>query len=196
MSLKIVKRWSDFEQLNEIEAGTAATYEKAGYASSPWTTGWPEDFGRYQANDLLWVALADGKPAGFAVCDIFKDMIHLEEIDVHPAYQGKGIGKALLTKVIEEAIRRRLTAITLRTFATTPWSINLYRKFGFQEINQGEEPYYISTHRAAERSMGFPEEGRCTMILPLPSPTSVNSDTFLPNHLVHDDGPRTRHVEG
>lgn len=48
-----------------------------------------------QQAGLLWVALAAGEPVGFAVASVCGQRLHLEELDVLPAYGRRGIGSAL-----------------------------------------------------------------------------------------------------
>jgi GNAT superfamily N-acetyltransferase len=161
-SFTIVRHWPDRKALGRIEEEAASSYLKVGYDALSWAVNVPEE-----ANGLLWVAVLDGEPVGFAICDIFHTALHLEEIDVVPPHQGKGIGKALVKAVIEEARRRRMPMVSLRTFLTTPWSIELYRKEGFQVVKESEAPWYIPFHCRTESKIGFPIEDRCTMTLVL-----------------------------
>ena len=170
--LKIVSNWKQFNVLRDIESTAAAKYFETGYDPSLWSTNHPEDFARYAANDLLWVALWENSPVGFAIADIFRDALHLEELDVLPEYQGRGIGTTLVNEVIAAARRRLMKTVTLRTFHTTPWSVGLYKKCGFQIIQ--ETPYYLQLHLVNERNMGLPLDDRCTMLLSVQNMSDVS----------------------
>lgn len=163
--IDIEKTWSNHDDLIAIEAAASAMYAQVGYDSAAWATNFPEAFSRHQANGLLWVATIHGKPVGFAVADLFGDSIHLEEIDVHPICQRKGVASALLNAVIAEARERLLRQLTLRTFTTTPWSMALYNKFEFNKLTV--PPYYLTQHLLKEQAMGITVEDRCTLALGL-----------------------------
>ena len=163
--LKIIQNFDDYFCLQQIEKAAAIKYLKSGYQSNNWPVNHAETFSRHHANNLLWVALWNDIPVGFAIVDIFHESFHLEEIDVHPNYQGKKIGYSMMLSVINDAKRREMKNITLRTFLTTAWSIHLYEKCGFNIIN--EIPYYLVPHLKNEETMGLFLKDRCTMNLNL-----------------------------
>lgn len=57
---------------------------------------------------------------------------HLVRLTVHPAYQGRGIGAALLAHTLAGYHQRGLTAVSLNTQLDNLPSQKLYRHFGFQ----------------------------------------------------------------
>jgi GNAT superfamily N-acetyltransferase len=163
----IVRHWQDFAELQRIEQRASERYREIGYEALGWSDEFPESFARHEANGLLWVATVDGRAAGFAVADLFRDVLHLEELDVDPSHQRRGLGTLLVGAVIDEARARLLGAVTLRTFLTTPWSVGLYEKCGFRTVEPAREPAHLAPHRARERAMGLRRNERCTMILEL-----------------------------
>jgi ribosomal protein S18 acetylase RimI-like enzyme len=82
-------------------AAIAAVFAAAREEAMPWLPVLhtaEEDvayFGRAIADDEVWVAEVDGRIAGFAA--IGKEL--LDHIYVHPAFQRRGIGEALLAQV-------------------------------------------------------------------------------------------------
>lgn len=54
---------------------------------------------------------------------------------VHPKYQRKGIGSALLKYVEEEAHKMKLKRLQLFTHEKAFWAINFYKKHGYRIIN-------------------------------------------------------------
>ena len=56
----------------------------------------------------------------------------------HPAYRGRGIGRALSDALIKTASAQGFTKMRLDTVLAAKESLALYRKLGFQEI----APYY------------------------------------------------------
>ena len=61
-----------------------------------------------------------------------------EEIILKDNYKGKGIGKILVVKIIEEAKNKKYEIMRLDTIKTMEAALNIYYKIGFYEI----EPYY------------------------------------------------------
>jgi ribosomal protein S18 acetylase RimI-like enzyme len=59
------------------------------------------------------------------------DRGHLFSLYIHPKYAGKGFGKALLARVLEELTGRGFTEISLWVFKTNESAQALYRKNGF-----------------------------------------------------------------
>ncbi len=62
---------------------------------------------------------------------------YLPLIGVDPAYQGKGIGAALLRPALEEADRERLPAYLE---STNPRNLSLYRRHGFEVVGTIQVP--------------------------------------------------------
>lgn len=88
-----------------------------------------------QQENLLWVACdRNDTPIGFAYVEKLGNNWHLEELDVHPQYQKKGIGSALVKAICDRAKEMRISAITLTTFRDIPWNAPFYEKMGFAAI--------------------------------------------------------------
>ena len=62
-----------------------------------------------------------------------KQTAEFRRLYVKPAFQGKGIGKALLLAGIEEGKRRGFRALLLDTFKQKEGPQTLYKKLGFNE---------------------------------------------------------------
>ncbi len=91
---------------------------------------------RAQTEGRLWVALApDGRPVGFAIAEGAGDVAFLVEVDVHPAHQRKGLGRALIEAVIAWARAEGFRALTLTTFASVPWNAPFYERLGFRRLD-------------------------------------------------------------
>lgn len=86
----------------------------------------------------LLLARAGEKAVGCgALRRISADTCELKRLYVQPAYRGRGIGRKLLSLLIEKAEELDYRYIRLDTLARLEEALNLYRSFGFQEI----EPY-------------------------------------------------------
>jgi len=94
-----------------------------------------EDFERSRGAGLLWVALADDVPVGFAQLEILEaSSAHLDEIDVHPHHGRRGIGTRLVRTVCEWSALNGYQAVTLATFRDVQWNMPFYAKMGFEVI--------------------------------------------------------------
>jgi ribosomal protein S18 acetylase RimI-like enzyme len=92
------------------------------------------------SRSLLWVAVDDvsDSPVGFILGDIVDGNIHIAEMDVHPEYGRRGIGKDLVKQVINFAAKNQFKVITLTTFKHLKWNAPFYQKLGFQRIEESE----------------------------------------------------------
>lgn len=73
------------------------------------------------------------------------DVAELKRMFVQPAYQHRGIGKELLEKAVTLANDLHYTCIRLDTLNYMTPAINLYKKYGFYEI----EAYYLNPNTTA-----------------------------------------------
>jgi [ribosomal protein S18]-alanine N-acetyltransferase len=80
--------------------------------------------------------------AGFAGMWIMYDEAHITTIGVDPDFRGQGLGELLLVAMIDEALRRGATWITLEVRVSNDLAQRLYRKYGF--IVQGTRRHYYS----------------------------------------------------
>lgn len=92
-------------------------------------------------NGKYLVAEAEGKIVGHAMLDPLKlsatrHVVHLT-LAVHPGWQGKGIGKALLGALIGWAkAAAAVKKIELHVRASNTNARDLYKKFGFIEVGR------------------------------------------------------------
>ena len=77
------------------------------------------------------VALIAGQLVGFQLSTRNRWSAHLARMTVAPAYQGHGVGTALLQTAIRSYQQARLESVSLNTQVDNQSSQSLYRKFGF-----------------------------------------------------------------
>jgi ribosomal-protein-alanine N-acetyltransferase len=114
---------NDFDTLAEMEvAAFAPLWRHSAHALR---------LASYQALsfDVAWV----GETAvGFQLSAHSSSGAHLVRLTVHPAYQGQGIGSALLAHALAGYHRHGLTHVSLNTQVDNAASQRLYRKFAFR----------------------------------------------------------------
>ncbi|MEV7660827.1 ribosomal protein S18-alanine N-acetyltransferase [Paenarthrobacter sp. NPDC089316] len=81
------------------------------------------------------VAEADGGIVGYAGLMCIEPIADVQTIAVVPEFEGKGIGSAMLTELIDEARRRRAADVLLEVRADNPRAQQLYLRFGFEQIH-------------------------------------------------------------
>ena len=89
-----------------------------------------------QRDGLLWVALADNAPVGFAHVKLLEaGVAHLDELDVHPDHGRRGLGTKLVMTVCAWAATSAIQSVTLATFRDVPWNMPFYARLGFEVIS-------------------------------------------------------------
>lgn len=114
------------------------------------------------ADDLLWVACEQNTVVGFTLSIVHEEYLHLLEVAVHPDWGQRGIGRQLVTHVIELARQRNLPGVSLTTFSDLAFNGPFYQSLGFVEIPQGQCSVTISKLITAELAAGM--EQRIAML--------------------------------
>lgn len=137
-------------------------------ASLPLYTTPVEDFEEAQRHGLLWVAeAAHGDLVGFALAERIDGALHLEELDVLPAYGRQGIGARLVRTVCGQARDQGFAAVTLCTFRDIPWNEPFYERMGFRIFREEELTPGLAEKVREEEAGGLPRELRVVMRLAL-----------------------------
>ena len=97
------------------------------------------DFAAQISAGRVYVAIPDGGLAGFIVLYPRGDHIHVENVAIMPAKQGRGLGRTLLGFAEDEARRRGLVAIELYTNAKMTENQAFYPRLGYVETGRREE---------------------------------------------------------
>jgi GNAT superfamily N-acetyltransferase len=119
-----------------------AVYEKAPHEVSASLAHFEESgFGK---NPVWWafVAELDGAVEGFALYYIrystWKGQrMYLEDFLVNDVMRGRGIGKLLFDKLIEEAREKKFNGLVWQVLDWNEPAINFYKKYKGVEINSG-----------------------------------------------------------
>src|SRR4030088_2714656 len=84
----------------------------------------------------LWVAYQDGAPLGCVALHALGPAVgEIKRMYVAPAHRGRGVARALLERVINEARRRNYDTLRLGTLATMHAAQTLYASAGFRELD-------------------------------------------------------------
>jgi GNAT superfamily N-acetyltransferase len=158
---------ADLPRLAAIERDAFASLLAAG-------AGWqgdvetldPEILRRCLEAELLFVAAGDDAVAiGFVANAQYRDGLYVGEIDVARASQGKGAGRALMLRVIDEARHRGCAALYLTTDRLAPFNAPFYASLGFRELGPQAIPRFLRETLANELASGADPARRVAMVL-------------------------------
>lgn len=137
------------------------------------------------ARGLVWAAMEQGEPVGFVWLDdaLGPQAIGIGELDVLPAYGGRGIGAALLEHACQWARAAGYRQVHLGTLVDVPWNAPFYAKHGFSVVDKRDPAFAEALAR--DRENGFPDNLRVFMsrsLLPVaadewsvwPAPAKLN----------------------
>lgn len=105
--------------------------ENANY-QFPWSEAIFQDCLR--VNYSCWVCEESDKILGFSIVSIAVGEAHILNINVHPAEQKQGVGRKMLTNLIEVARNKNAETIFLEVRPSNLGAIALYTSMGFNEI--------------------------------------------------------------
>jgi ribosomal protein S18 acetylase RimI-like enzyme len=115
------------------------------------------------ARGTLWVAEDVGIVVGFLTADIGDGDLHIDEFNVHLDRQRRGIGRRLISGVLDHARAAGLHAVTLTTFRDVPWNGPFYASLGFDFVEETELGPRLKKVLDREAGHGLPQEKRCAM---------------------------------
>ncbi|MCD5354954.1 GNAT family N-acetyltransferase [Kineosporia mesophila] len=144
--------WAAGEKFRAIGMGGIADDEPLG----------PSELAAYQAAGRAWVHVEDGMPVAYLLMDVVDELVHIEQVSVHPRAAHRGIGRGL----IEHLADRSLVPLTLTTFRDVPWNAPYYARLGFIVLH--DPAPQLRKIRRHEAELGLDRWPRCCMIRPAP----------------------------
>ena len=120
----VVDRLRDAADLDAVLAVEGASF------NSPTTRAWYES--ELQRPDVCFVYLIR-VPAVAGFCAFWRvvDQIHINNLAIHPDFRGRGLGKRLLSAVLDEAARLGAPHATLEVRRSNEPARRLYEQAGF-----------------------------------------------------------------
>lgn len=102
-----------------------------------------EYFGADEPESILSIIEVDGTPVGRFRVVRFPDRIFLGGIQIHPAFQSKGIGTHLMRSLIQEG-RSSAKPVHLNVERTNMRARRLYQRLGFEMVSESESDYHMA----------------------------------------------------
>jgi ribosomal-protein-alanine N-acetyltransferase len=116
------------------------------------STTWPADaFARELRENKLahyFTGRLDAQTIAYGGIWVILEDSHVTTIAVHPNFRGKRFGEVMLLKLLDEAIERGASWITLEVRETNVVAQNLYRKYGFTVVST-RRGYYSDNNENA-----------------------------------------------
>ena len=131
---------ADLLRVAEIERGS---YD------FPWSPGVFRDCLRVGYN--CWVLEVDGAVESYGILSIAAGESHVLNLCVSTAWQGCGLGRRMLSRLLEIARDQGADTMLLEVRPSNPRALRLYRSMGFNEI--GVRRAYYPAHRGREDAL-------------------------------------------
>jgi ribosomal protein S18 acetylase RimI-like enzyme len=94
------------------------------------------DYGRLIGAGLVHVLEADGDTAGLVVLIVEPDHLLVENVAVSPAFQGRGLGWALMAFAEQQAAANGLDEVRLYTNEAMTENLRFYPSLGYEETGR------------------------------------------------------------
>ena len=111
------------------------------YVEQVW--GWEDDYQRerhnreFDSHDFHIIQFRE-IDVGFFITSSTSDTLKVNQIYILPEYQGKGIGSACMTRIIDDANLEQ-KSVVLKVLKVNTRSIALYRRLGFTIVDESSE---------------------------------------------------------
>ena len=140
----------DFAPMVAADLPHVMEIERLSFASDPWTPGLflhelKLDFSRLH---LARTADAARRVVGYACWWLVGDEVHILNLAVHPSARGSGAGRALVQRILDDAIAHGAVSVSLEVRPGNDSALGLYRAMGFGQIGLRKN-YYARGQDAA-----------------------------------------------
>ena len=101
-----------------------------------------KDFYSFISNQDNIFILSHPKPVGYIKARAAKDEIEIISIIIDKKFRKVGIGKSLLNKLLNIAVKKKINNIFLEVSVENQIAISLYKKFNFIKIGKRKNYYF------------------------------------------------------
>jgi GNAT superfamily N-acetyltransferase len=117
-----------------------------------------------RSDSRVWLAVSPlGRPVGFALLVLWRDVALLDQLSVLPDWQRRGFGAGLIDRAADAARRSGHRAIYLSTYRDVPWNAPYYARRGFRPVPRGSQSRSLRQLLLTEIRMGHPPWRRTIM---------------------------------
>jgi predicted N-acetyltransferase YhbS len=153
-----------FGLLRAIELAAFETLRDVGAVTGEACARSLEELSEFSRNGLLLAAYTpDSVPVGFVAGKVEERWLHVAEMDVHPDWQRRGVGRQLMQSLLSAGQRRGMAGATLTTDNIAAFNARFYATFGFEIVKGHARPSYLERLNAEEVAAGFDPARRVAM---------------------------------
>lgn len=117
----------------------------------PWTVHMFEEEVDHP-HGFSWVVCLRGRVVGYLCGRAFENFLEVLNIAVHPDFQGRGVGRKILSFVLDKAVREKgANRAILEVRESNQAALGLYVKCGFRVV--GERRGYYLTPSGREKAL-------------------------------------------
>jgi ribosomal-protein-alanine N-acetyltransferase len=89
-----------------------------------------------------YVVREEGRLIGYICLWEVADEVHITNVAVHPELRRRGVGRSLLSAVLDDARQRKLRLVVLEVRPSNAEALGLYESFGFRVVGRRRGYYY------------------------------------------------------
>ena len=101
-----------------------------------------KDFYSFISNEDNIFILSHPKPVGYLKARVTRDEMEIISILIDKKFRKMGIGKSLLNKLLNFALKKKIQNIFLEVSVENIIAINLYEKFNFIKVGKRKDYYF------------------------------------------------------
>ena len=101
-----------------------------------------KDFYSFISNQDNIFILSHPKPLGYLKARVTRDEIEIISIIIDKKFRKVGIGKSLLNKLLNIALKKKINNIFLEVSVENQIAISLYKKFNFIKVGKRKNYYF------------------------------------------------------
>lgn len=129
------------ERMRSADLEEVLAIERASF-SMPWSRG--AFIYELEQNRVArcYVVREDGRLIGYICLWEVADEVHITNVAVHPDLRRRGVGRSLLSAVLDDARQRKLRLVALEVRPSNVEALGLYESFGFRVVGRRRGYYY------------------------------------------------------
>lgn len=129
------------ERMRAADLEEVLPIERASF-SMPWSRG--AFLYELEQNRVArcYVVRENGRLIGYICLWEVADELHITNVAVHPGLRRRGVGRALLSAVLDDARQRKLRLVVLEVRPSNVEALGLYESFGFRVVGRRRGYYY------------------------------------------------------
>ncbi|MFA0547781.1 GNAT family N-acetyltransferase [Vibrio splendidus] len=108
--------------------------------------GWDDNFQRlrllneYHPSWFHWV-YRENERVGLVCFKPYDNAYHIHLLIIFPQYQGRSLGKQVMTLIHKRATEERREQVTLSSFRSNTRAISFYQSLGYRVVDEGDDDF-------------------------------------------------------